>query len=171
MYVINMVVPPSRRQFLLAAAALLAASSVCAHEFHVGICDISYNPRTKNTEIVHTYPMHDIDAAFWFMHNRQPDLAKSADEKLLRDYIESAFVIEIANKTKLRPKWIGVQQDADTLTIFQELPAQRFPAKGTLQNTILRDYVPTQVNNVTIRADGNTKTLQFDRKHPRLAIE
>ncbi len=166
-----MAVPLPRRQFLLAVAALMAAGAVRAHEFHVGICDISFNARTKSTEIIHTYPLHDIEAAFWFMHNRQPDFSKPTEEKLLRDYVESAFVIEMANKVKLRPQWIGIQQDADTLTIFQELPKQRFPAKGTLQNTILFNYVPTQVNNVNIRVDGKTKTLAFDRKHPRLAIE
>ncbi len=142
-----------------------------AHEFHVGICDISFNARTKSTEIVHTYPMHDIDAAFWFMHKRQPDFSKAADEKLLRDYIESSFVIETAAKAKIAASWVGVQQDADTLTIYQELPKTPFPAKGTLTNTILFDYVPAQVNNVNIRRDGKTKTLSFDRKRPRLAFE
>jgi hypothetical protein len=159
-----------RRRFLIGAVALMATTRLRAHEFHVGICDISYNPRTKSTEIVHTYPMHDIDAAFWFRHNRQPDLTKPDDEKLLRAYIESAFVIETSSKAKLALQWVGVQQDADTLTIYQELPKTALPTAGFITNTILFDYVPTQVNNVNIRRDGKTKTLQFDRRQRRLAI-
>ncbi len=158
----------SRRQFLLTVSSLIAFSGAQAHDFHVSICDIKFNPRSGNTEIVHSYPTHDIESAFWLMYGRQMDTALAADEALLRTYFDKNFVIETAKKSRLKIRWVGVSSDADTLTVYQELPGLRLATASTLQNTVLMEHFPTQINNVNVRTDGatgTTKTLMFDRKN------
>ena len=146
------------------ALTLLANVTIFAHDFHVGICDISYNERSGNTEIVHSYPMHGVEAALWFMYGRQMDLSKPADEALLRGYIEKNFSINPTGKSALPIKWVGMSQDADTLTIYQELPKFRLPKRAEIRNSVLMEYFPTQVNNVNVRRGAKTETLVFDRK-------
>jgi hypothetical protein len=47
---------------LCIALLLCVSTAASAHRFHFGMTDISYNERTRSTEIVHTYTAHDIDA-------------------------------------------------------------------------------------------------------------
>ena len=170
----------SRRQFLFAVASLILFSDVQAHNFHVSICDIQFNPHSGNAEIVHSYPMHDIDSAFWLMYGRRMDTALAVDEALLQAYFDKTFVIETANKSRLKIRWVGVNSDADTLTVYQELPGIQLAAALTLQNTVLMEHFPTQTNNVNVRMDRaarttiakgsttitpTTTTLTFDRKN------
>ncbi len=158
----------SRRQFLLTVSSLIAFCDAQAHDFHVSICDIKFNPRSGNTEIVHSYPMHDIESAFWLMYGRQMDTTLAADEALLRTYFDKNFVIETAKKSQLKIRWVGVSSDADTLTVYQELPGVRLASIATIQNKVLMEHFPTQTNNVNVRTDGaggTTKTLMFDRKN------
>ncbi len=170
----------SRRQFLFAVASLIFFSDVQAHDFHVSICDIRFNPRSGNTEIVHSYPMHDVDSAFWLMYGRRMDTALAADEALLNAYFDKTFVIETAKKSRLKIRWVGVNSDADTLTVYQELPGIRLAPAAILQNTVLMEHFPTQTNHVNVRTDraaettvvkgapiiaSTTTTLTFDRKN------
>ncbi len=59
---------------LVAAALLLCSAAAFAHRFHAGITDISFNARTGNTEIVHTYMTHDVEALLANLYGRQFDL-------------------------------------------------------------------------------------------------
>ena len=34
-----------------------------AHDFHVGMSDVQFNPRSGNTEFVHVLSLHDLHAA------------------------------------------------------------------------------------------------------------
>ena len=45
---------------LCAAALLILSAAADAHRFHMGITEVGFNPRTGNTEVVHTYMTHDI---------------------------------------------------------------------------------------------------------------
>jgi len=124
--------------------------------------------------------MHDIDSAFWLMYGRRMDTALAVDEALLHAYFDKTFVIETAIKSRLKIRWVGVNSDADTLTVYQELPGIRLGPALTLQNTVLMEHFPTQTNNVNVRMDRaagttiangtttitpTTTTLTFDRKN------
>ena len=43
-----------------ALAAVLPVGGAAAHDFHMGLADISYNARTGSTEIVHTYTRQEL---------------------------------------------------------------------------------------------------------------
>jgi hypothetical protein len=65
-----------RRLRIVAATVLaLAGTASHAHNFHMGIADISYNERTGSTEIVHTYTAHDLATLLTNLYGRQFDLA------------------------------------------------------------------------------------------------
>ena len=52
-----------RLKAVLAAALLACSAAVQAHNFHVGLTEISFNARTGSTEVVHTYTAHDVEAS------------------------------------------------------------------------------------------------------------
>ena len=139
------------------AAALFAFSAAAeAHDYHVGLTDISFNPRTGSTEIVHTYTGHDIDALLMNLYQRSFDLGLEQDQEVLRRYIEKQFSISLGG-AKLPLQWVGVEAKADSIVIYQEIEKTPMPHGALLRDAVLSDFMPTQVN--TVNAGG--KTLIF----------
>lgn len=146
----------------LGAVLALVSAAAPAHNYHMGIADISYNTRTGSTEIVHTYTGHDLATLLTRQAGHNVDLGQTGSEALLRRYTEKQFYLEGPDRKRLPLKWVGMQVDADSVVIFQEVPRTRL-AKGTrLHNAVLTDLIPTQKNTVNIEAAGAVRTLVFD---------
>ena len=103
---------------LLALTLALASSGASAHNYHMGIADISYNPASGSTEIVHTYTGHDVEALLTQLYQRQFDLGQKDSEAALRRYVEKQFYIIAANGKLLRLDWVGIKVNADNVVIF-----------------------------------------------------
>lgn len=145
---------------MLAAAGMTAA----AHNFHMGMADISYNERTGSTEIVHTYTGHDLATLLTERNGRQIDLGRADSEAVLRRYVEKQFAITRADGKRLPLHWVGARVDADTVVIFQELPKTRLAKGDRIHNAVLIDFIPAQRNTVNVQTGGSTRTLIFDQK-------
>ncbi len=158
-------------RLLWVVLASIAWSPALAHEFHVSISDISFNPRTANTEVVHTLVLHDVETAFWLEHGRRFDAANPQDEALLKAALDKTFVLHTAAKVRLPLRWVGISAEADTLTIYQELPRTRIAPGTTLQHRVLMAHFPLQTHTVNVRLDGRTRTLKFDRKSEALPLK
>lgn len=155
----------SRRLRAMAVAVLALAGTVSyAHNFHMGMADISYNERTGSTEIVHTYTGHDLAALLSERNGRQIDLGRADSEAPLRRYVERQFAITRADGKRLPLQWIGARVDADSVVIFQEIPKTRLSKGDRLHNAVLIDYIPAQRNTVNLQTGGATRTLIFERK-------
>jgi hypothetical protein len=153
-----------RRLRIVAATVLaLAGTASHAHNFHMGIADISYNERTGSTEIVHTYTAHDLATLLTNLYGRQFDLGRADSEAPLRRYVEKQFTIADKDGKRLPLQWVGVKVDADSVVIFQELPGTKLAKGSRIHNALLVDFLPSQKNTVNLQTDGTTKTLLFDQ--------
>jgi hypothetical protein len=139
-----------------------------AHNFHMGIADISYNAASGSTEIVHTYTAHDVEALLADLYQRQFDLGQPEDEKLLRRYVERQFFIADANGKRLAVNWIGVKVNSDNITVFQEIEKTRLAPGTTIHNQVLIDFMPSQKNTLNVQGEGAVQTLFFDSGHADL---
>jgi len=138
---------------VLAAALFAFSAAAQAHNYHVGLTDISFNPRTGSTEIVHTYTGHDIDALLMNLYQRSFDLGLEQDQAVLRKYIEKQFSISLGGR-KLPIQWLGMEAKADSIVIYQEIEKTPMPHGALLRDAVLSDFLPTQVN--TVNAGGET---------------
>jgi hypothetical protein len=153
----------NRLRFIVATVLALAGTAACAHNFHMGIADISYNERTGSTEIVHTYTTHDLATLLTNLYGRQFDLGQPESEAPLRRYVETQFYLEGPDRQRLRLNWVGVKADADSVIILQEIEHVKL-VKGTrIHNALLIDFMPSQKNTVNLQADGPVQTLLFDQ--------
>jgi hypothetical protein len=141
----------------------LAGTAAHAHNFHMGIADISYNERTGSTEIVHTYTAHDLGTLLTNLYGRQFDLGQPDSEAPLRRYVEKQFYLEGPDKQRLRINWVGVKADADTVVILQEIEHVRLAQGTRIHNALLIDFLPSQKNTVNLQTDGPVQTLIFDQ--------
>ncbi len=153
------------RSVIRCAAAVLVFSSAAAsaHNYHMGIADISYNERTGSTEIVHTYTAHDVATLLTRQAGRVVDLGQPGSEALLRKYAEQQFTVSGRKGERLPLTWIGMKADADSVVIFQEIGRTRLAAGSRIHNAVLTDLIPTQKNTVNVQVDGPVKTLIFDQ--------
>jgi hypothetical protein len=150
---------------MLCLALLLSVSTAAsAHRFHFGMTDISYNPRTESTEIVHTYTAHDIDALLLNLYGRQLDLSDPDDQAVLRTYVERHFWLAGKDGKKLPVTWVGVKADAQSIVIYQELPNTPLATAVTVHQGVLVDFLPEQVNTVNLNEGGAVRSLTFMRK-------
>jgi hypothetical protein len=151
---------------ILAALTLaLSGAPASAHLFHVGITDISFNARTGNTEIVHTYMAHDVEALLANLYGRQFDLADPEDQDVLRKYVEGRFWIVGQDKARLNLRWVGMTADAERVTVFQEIEQTPLWKAGAIHDNVLVDFLPGQVNTVNLNEGNAVRTLTFDQNN------
>ena len=149
----------------LCAAALLSLSMAAdAHRFHMGITEVAFNPRTKSTEIVHTYMAHDVEALLMNLYGRQFDLGDPEDQEVLRKYIEQQFVIKGADNKPLKLRWVGMTADAQSVVVFQEAEQTQVSQAAVIRQGVLIDFLPDQVNTVNLNEAGTVRSLTFMRQ-------
>ncbi len=152
-----------RFKAVLAAALLACSAAVQAHNFHVGLTEISFNPRSGNTEVVHTYTAHDVEALLMNLYQRHFDLGVEEDQAVFRRYIEKQFRIS-ANGKPLPLQWVGMQATADSINVFQEIEKTSLPEGAVLLDAVLTDFLPQQVNNVNVSGFGRpAASIIFNR--------
>jgi hypothetical protein len=147
-------------------AALLAFSCLAAqaHRFHFGITDVSFNPKTGNTEIVHTYMAHDVEALLANLYQRQFDLTQPEDEAVLRKYVEKQFWVEGAGKSRLPLRWVGMTADTQSVVIYQEIENTPLSKTVLIHDAVLVDFLAEQSNTLNFSENGNIRTMTFNRE-------
>jgi hypothetical protein len=146
-----------------ATLLLLCSALASAHRFHAGITDLSFNARTGNTEIVHTYMAHDVEALLANLYGRQFDLTDEEDQEVLRKYVEDRFQVLGQDKARLPLRWVGMTADPEKVTVFQEIAQTPLWKAGTIIDQVLIDFIPEQVNTVNLNEGNAVRTLTFNR--------
>ncbi len=161
----------------LCAALICFSAAAHGHRFHAGITHISMNPHTGNTEIVHTYMSHAVEALLENLYQRQFDLGDNEDIAVFRRYLEKQFQIKDAQGQDMHLTWVGLKIDPDHVTVFQEIVNTSLPKTATIQQSTLTDFLADQINTVninTVNINTTTKTpvlsLQFSRQQRGHAI-
>jgi len=149
---------------LCIALLLCVSTAASAHRFHFGMTDISYNERTRSTEIVHTYTAHDIDALLLNLYQRQFDLSDPEDQDVLRQYVERQFWLAGPDAKRMPARWIGMTVDANSVVIYQEIENTPLTRAATIRQGVLIDFLPEQVNTVNLGAGGEVRSLTFTRQ-------
>ena len=149
---------------LLAAALACCCMAAQAHLFHLGITDVSFNPKTGSTEVVHTYMAHDLEALLANLYQRQFDLTQPEDEALLRKYVEKQFWVQAGDKSRLPVRWVGMSANADSVVIYQEIENTPLAKVALIHDEVLIDFLAEQSNTLNVNDNGIIKTLTFDRK-------
>ena len=153
-----------RPKAFLAAALICVSAAAQAHNFHVGLTEISFNPRTGSTEVVHTYTAHDVEALLMNLYQRQFDLGLEEDQAVFRRYLEKQFRISVNGKP-VALQWVGLQTNVDSITVFQEIEKTELPAGAVLLDGVLTDFLPQQVNNVNVSGPGRpAASIVFNRE-------
>lgn len=150
---------------LCAAALLVVSAAADAHRFHMGITEVAFNPRTRSTEIVHTYMAHDVEALLMNLYGRQFDLGDPEDQAVLRKYVEGRFFligkVGSQDNARLPVRWVGMTADSQSVVIYQELENAPLSKTTAIHQGVLIDFLPDQVNTVNLNDAGAIRSLTF----------
>ena len=149
---------------MLAAALACFCMAAQAHRFHLGITDMSFNPKTGSTEIVHTYMAHDVEALLANLYQRQFDLAQPEDEAVLRKYIEKRFWVQAPDTSRLPIRWVGLSADREKVVIYREIENTPLSKAALVHDEVLIDFIAEQSNTLNVQDNDMIRTLTFDRK-------
>jgi hypothetical protein len=141
-----------------------------AHRFHAGITDISFNRNTGNTEIVHTFMAHDVEAMLENRFQRQFDLSDPDDAFVFQQYLEKHFIISNAQGEKLTLVWVGLKLDPDNVMVFQEIEKQSLPVHANIRLSVLTDFLSDQINTLNLNNNSGIQTYLYKRDKQQISI-
>jgi hypothetical protein len=136
------------------------------HKFYVSLSEIRYNTETERYEVSMRIFPDDLDRALLARSGIITQLAtelehKSADS-LLMVYLLEDFSIEV-NGEALELNYLGNEPESDAIWCYLESSRVAAPESITIQNVLLMEYFPDQVNIVQVYHGKWNKGLLLDR--------
>lgn len=146
------------------AAALIAANST-AHRMPGSLTTIKTNPGTGNVEVIHRLHSHDAELGILMASgDRSLTLDRLEGRAHLALYVETRFRLAKVRDSQIEAplplELVGVELDGEFVLVYQQL-AGDLPHVLAVQNDILRDVFPEQVNLVNIAVAGEVHSLVF----------
>ena len=123
---------------------------------------MDYNEKEKLVEISIQLFTHDLVPALEQKAKKRVDLEKTPEvDKLILDYLNENFVLKNKNGESLSMKWVGKELEVDAVWVYVEISSAENLSGANLQNTILFESFPEQLNLVIARFDGKKADLAF----------
>jgi hypothetical protein len=148
----------------LPPGAQAGASPATAHDFHVSITEIHYNPEARALEIAIKIFTDDLEAGLEglgapILRLGTPREDPSADS-LLKRYLDNRFQISIEGKL-LKNRFLGKEMESDATWCYIEIADVPRPATLTVHNRILLERFEDQANLVNLDVGGGKRSLML----------
>lgn len=147
-------------------SVLMVLSSWLLHEFYVSITEIRYNAGSERFEIsIRLFP-DDLDRALLHRSGIHAQLATELEHKkadsLLMAYLMEDFSLKV-NGFMLELDYLGKEVESNAIWCYLESSRIEAPKAISVQNKILTEYFPDQVNIIQVYQGTWNKGLMLDR--------
>lgn len=147
-------------------AALLLLGAWLMHEFYVSITEIRYNSGTERFEVSMRIFPDDLDRALLERSGIHTQLATELEhekaDSLLRVYLLEDFSLEV-NGSILELNYLGKEPESNAVWCYLESSKIPDPQSIKVQNILLTEYFPDQVNIIQVYHGEWNKGLMLDR--------
>lgn len=132
-----------------------------AHDFHTSITDARYNPKTKQYELAIRVFADDLEEAL----SRQAKSVVRLDRSprvngLIAAYVQAHVSIAATKGAPAKQKFLGLQEEADAVWLYVEIPASQAPAGQVwVENTLLTELFTDQMNILNLEVAGKKKSV------------
>jgi hypothetical protein len=161
-----------RRSLMAGMFGVLAArGNARAHGMHAAFTVIEENRRTGSLEIIHRLFVQDLELLLTARVGERVTLQESPGmEKAVEGYLLDVFSIKTPAGAALKPAWVGMKLQLDTVFVYQELNTTADLTGLVVNSQILTETHPGQVNSVNVTAKGHTQTLIFMANDPAQVV-
>ncbi|MDP2386543.1 MAG: hypothetical protein Q8M29_09240 [Bacteroidota bacterium] len=143
------------KMWFVCAIGLLLCSFM--HPYFVSTTEINFNSAGKTIEITCRMFTDNIEDALEKKYKKGIDILHPKDkkevEKLLHEYINDHLKIKI-NGQVYAMEIIGFEKEEDAIWTYLEIKKDLLPKKVSIENTLLYEHLPKQVNMVHVTVNG-----------------
>lgn len=143
-------------------------SGVIAHDFHVSVCKVEFDPKNKAIEVTHRIFLDDLEETLkGWSNDPKIDVLSPKDPEafqvMIGEYISERFSVTVNGKLAVI-KYLGSEVEDDVMYSYMEVVGVKKLKSIEVKNTTLMDQFSDQVNLIHIIRDGTTKSLKLDAK-------
>ncbi|HEY1038707.1 MAG TPA: DUF6702 family protein [Bacteroidia bacterium] len=142
--------------WFVCAIGLLLCSFM--HPYYISTTEFNFNNAGKTVEITCRMFTDNIEDALEKTYKKEIDILHPKDKKevgkLLADYINNHLKVKINNKD-YPFTIIGYEKEEDAIWTYLEIKKDLKPKSIIIQNTLLYEHLPAQVNMVHVTVNGS----------------
>ena len=146
-----------------------------AHPFHVSVCDVEFNDKTKSLEISQRIFLDDLEEALrkksgWTTLDVVNPTDKKRFDALIKEFVMENLSLEINNKS-VKLSYLGHELESDAIWCYLEVTGVNNLSTIGVENSVLINTFPDQVNLVHIKKDGKIRSLKLYRDNVKGSID
>ncbi|MEQ8534695.1 MAG: hypothetical protein RIF36_28085 [Imperialibacter sp.] len=146
-----------------------------AHPFHVSVCDVEFNDKTKSLEISQRIFLDDLEEALrkksgWTTLDVVNPSDKKRFDALMKEFVIENLSIEINNKP-VKLSYLGHELESDAIWCYLEVTGVNNLTTIGVENSVLIDTFPDQVNLVHVKKEGKIRSLKLYRDNIKGSID
>jgi hypothetical protein len=141
------------------------AARPAAHEYHVSVTQMQYNPAQKLLEISIRVFTDDLEKALSAENDNRRFTLNDHDQNnpFVEKYLRKYFVVSDARQQVQPFKYLGKEQEADATWMYLEVPVTGNWPGWSLQNTLLMEAFSDQMNMLNLKLPTGKKTILFKK--------
>ncbi|MCS6969133.1 MAG: hypothetical protein RMJ44_10600 [Cytophagales bacterium] len=136
------------------------------HPIHISLCEIRFNPSSKQLEITHKIFIDDLENALEHHYQLRTYLATAKEhpdsEKLIERYLRQRFECT-ANNKPVQWKYLGREYELDAIWIYLEAEQESPLQSIEVRNSVLLELFDDQINFIQVDSSGERKNLRLGR--------
>ena len=162
--------PAVKNQFYCALIWILVSSF---HPYYVSVTDVKYNEQERTVQISCRTFTDNIEDALRKIYKKQVDVLHPKDKKeienLLADYISKHIKIKVNSKLHV-VNFIGYEKEEEAIWTYVEIKNVELPKLVSIENILLYDYIPQQINMVHMEVKGKKQSSKVTNPEKELVF-
>ncbi len=144
------------------------------HPYYVSVTDIKYNETEKTLQVSCRIFTDNIEDALRKIYKKPVDVLHPKDKKeaggLLSDYLTKHLKVKVAGKLQTL-NFIGYEKEEEAVWCYLEIKNAEMPKLITVENTLLYDFLPAQMNMVHAEVKGKKQSSKVSNPEKDLVFE
>ncbi len=145
---------------------ILLPGAVAAHPYHASLAEAEYNPERRSLEIALRVLPEELEAVLSERAGKPVNLdATDKVDELIVAYLNETFRLLTDQASSPALQWLGKEVSHRAAWLYFEVVIDP-KLRWSLENRVLFDYEPRQVNTVLLRLGEMQVSLTFDARKP-----
>jgi hypothetical protein len=156
---------------ITACAVLFLLLASAFHPYYVSVTEIKYKEEEKTIQVSCRTFTDNIENALRKIYKKPIDLLHPEDkvvmEKILAHYILNHVKITINGKPQIL-NFVGYEKEEEAIWTYLEIKNAELPKTISIDNSLLYEYLPAQINMVHTEVKGNKQSSKVTNPDKKL---
>lgn len=135
------------------------------HPFYISVTEINHNGKDKTLEISCKIFADDMEATLKQNYKTAVDLTSEKQQALannfIKEYISRHLKLSAEDKALLL-NYVGFEKESEAVYCYFEVSNISAVKNLKIENTILHDFTPQQINIMHVTVNGKRQSIKLD---------